>query len=309
MDFVESIYNGGGELEDYAKADRIIARVKPVLDFYASILVRYAPIMSEHWCISTDTSYVDLAQRLHQFGLFDAGSEIEPASTVEVLAWAAAENHKVTDILPYSINQGRADIAVACGVGTYNKSTQELALDYYRSELGKLGITKWLEAVKQDPDYCEQIDPILLWLPKLVSKPEQLAESASKVSMSGFDRIFRRFNPNKPLPADDYRYFVDWFTWVEGRAGKDIVLELASKLMGIKPDAVEYCQGVVRDSVLQPGTHWKQVLGIDEDYPDAKDIRVAYRKQASIHHPDKGGDTAMMQRINVAKTEALKVVT
>ncbi len=122
--------------------------------------------------------------------------------------------------------------------------------------------------------------------------------------------MFSRFNPNKPLPADDYRYFIDWFTWATNKAGEDVVLEIAGKIMRIRPDAIEYCQGVVKDSSFQPGTHWKEVLGLSDcDYPDKQDIRVAYRKQASIHHPDKGGSTAIMQRINVAKDEALKAVT
>jgi hypothetical protein len=43
----------------------------------------------------------------------------------------------------------------------------------------------------------------------------------------------------------------------------------------------------------------RQVLGV---LPDAtrEDIKKAYRAQAQIHHPDKGGDTAMMRTINEA---------
>lgn len=45
-------------------------------------------------------------------------------------------------------------------------------------------------------------------------------------------------------------------------------------------------------------THYS-TLGINEDAsPD--DIKQAYRKLASKHHPDKGGDTAMFQKIQAA---------
>jgi curved DNA-binding protein CbpA len=42
-----------------------------------------------------------------------------------------------------------------------------------------------------------------------------------------------------------------------------------------------------------------QLLGLP-DFASIDDVKKAYRKLALQHHPDKGGDTAKMQQINLA---------
>jgi hypothetical protein len=42
-----------------------------------------------------------------------------------------------------------------------------------------------------------------------------------------------------------------------------------------------------------------QTLGVDRN-STPEDIKRAYRKLANQHHPDKGGDTAMFQKIQTA---------
>jgi hypothetical protein len=48
---------------------------------------------------------------------------------------------------------------------------------------------------------------------------------------------------------------------------------------------------------------WWEVLGVRERSP-IEEISKAYRKMASLHHPDRGGDHAMMAAINQAWQQA-----
>lgn len=51
-----------------------------------------------------------------------------------------------------------------------------------------------------------------------------------------------------------------------------------------------------------------QVLGIAPG-SSAAQVRQAWRREARKHHPDVGGDTRSMSRLNAALTEALRLVT
>ncbi|MFO7857445.1 MAG: J domain-containing protein, partial [Ectothiorhodospiraceae bacterium] len=42
-----------------------------------------------------------------------------------------------------------------------------------------------------------------------------------------------------------------------------------------------------------------RVLGLDDD-ADGQTVRQQYRRLAQRHHPDKGGDTETLQKINEA---------
>lgn len=55
----------------------------------------------------------------------------------------------------------------------------------------------------------------------------------------------------------------------------------------------------------QPGTAWWTTLGVNPSDSVAV-IKTAYRKLASKHHPDKGGDVKTMQKINAAYDAAMK---
>lgn len=49
---------------------------------------------------------------------------------------------------------------------------------------------------------------------------------------------------------------------------------------------------------------WWEVLGVPR-HATRDEVRAAYRKLASIHHPDRGGDAAMMAAINAAHDSGL----
>ncbi len=49
---------------------------------------------------------------------------------------------------------------------------------------------------------------------------------------------------------------------------------------------------------------WWQVLGIAENATGGE-IDAAYRRLAALHHPDRGGDSAQMARINIARDQGL----
>lgn len=52
-----------------------------------------------------------------------------------------------------------------------------------------------------------------------------------------------------------------------------------------------------------PGSMWWEVLGV-EPSATAMIIEAAFKKLASQHHPDKGGTTEMMAKLNKARQEA-----
>ena len=49
---------------------------------------------------------------------------------------------------------------------------------------------------------------------------------------------------------------------------------------------------------------WWQVLGVAENATGGE-IDTAYRRLAALHHPDRGGDSAQMARINTARDQGL----
>lgn len=52
---------------------------------------------------------------------------------------------------------------------------------------------------------------------------------------------------------------------------------------------------------------WWQVLGVQMD-ATADQIRAAYRRLASEHHPDKGGSASLMAELNAARDAALEAI-
>lgn len=51
----------------------------------------------------------------------------------------------------------------------------------------------------------------------------------------------------------------------------------------------------------------KDILGYQE-LPESVELKKRYRSLASIHHPDKGGSNAMMQRLNESYENLKKTV-
>ena len=51
-------------------------------------------------------------------------------------------------------------------------------------------------------------------------------------------------------------------------------------------------------------TEYHKLLGISPN-ADKAEINQAYRKLAAKHHPDKGGDVTIMQKLNKARNDAL----
>jgi hypothetical protein len=53
------------------------------------------------------------------------------------------------------------------------------------------------------------------------------------------------------------------------------------------------------------GRDWWEVLSLPKD-ASRDDIRAAYRRLASVHHPDKGGSAEKMAELNAAQDKALQ---
>ncbi|MDE2105828.1 MAG: J domain-containing protein [Patescibacteria group bacterium] len=58
-------------------------------------------------------------------------------------------------------------------------------------------------------------------------------------------------------------------------------------------------------TALPAPEQWFQTLGVPAD-ATADEINAAWRRLASEHHPDRGGDSATMARINQARDQALE---
>jgi hypothetical protein len=52
------------------------------------------------------------------------------------------------------------------------------------------------------------------------------------------------------------------------------------------------------------GSHWSEALGVSRN-ASCEEIEAAHRALAKKHHPDAGGDSDMMAKINAAKATAL----
>lgn len=59
--------------------------------------------------------------------------------------------------------------------------------------------------------------------------------------------------------------------------------------------------------LLASGGRWWEVLGTS-DRPTRAELEHAYRALARLHHPDRGGNGAVMQRINTAYSEGLQAL-
>lgn len=53
-------------------------------------------------------------------------------------------------------------------------------------------------------------------------------------------------------------------------------------------------------------TGWRAVLGFPDGPCDVADVRSVWRKLATLHHPDNGGDASAMAAINAAAEQAIR---
>ncbi len=53
---------------------------------------------------------------------------------------------------------------------------------------------------------------------------------------------------------------------------------------------------------------WWQVLGLSSPYPTEDEIDKTYRRLASDNHPDRGGDTDFMARVNQARDAGYEAI-
>lgn len=61
----------------------------------------------------------------------------------------------------------------------------------------------------------------------------------------------------------------------------------------------------LRTPIPKKTVSWRKILGTKR-FPNANEIRMAWKEKAKMHHPDNGGNEDDMKRINAAKDEAMK---
>ncbi len=71
--------------------------------------------------------------------------------------------------------------------------------------------------------------------------------------------------------------------------------------------AEEHEHGAAKRSPFAPNADL-DILGIESWPCTIDDVRRAQRQAAGLHHPDRGGDSRVMQRINAAAEAVLKII-
>jgi hypothetical protein len=203
------------------------------------------------------------------------------------------------DSLPRSIEEfrreaiyaNRPDVIAAIGLNNayYQTDRYQQLLHERRASLGNLNpeFVAWAA----NPEYAAQIHPLM---PKMFNKDEfkLIQKCVNEIQFGGFTRAFGGgdLQDRKEREAGDQ--FREWFnTYFE----PDFISILV-EILGLNPE-----------QLLNLGRKEKDchaVLGVSPNASKAE-IDRAYRKLAAKHHPDKGGDTAFMQKINKARDEAV----
>jgi DnaJ-domain-containing protein 1 len=218
----------------------------------------------------------------------------EPATLDEMLNFLFG-----LDSLPRSLEEFRReamyycrpDVIAAIGLNNacYQTDRYQWLLQKRRESLGNLNSE--FVAWAANPAYAAQIHPLM---PKMFSREEfkLIQKCLDEIQFGGFTRAFGGgdLQDRKEREAGDR--FREWFNLFFEPDFIPIMVEI----LGVNPD-----------QLLNLGRKEKDchaVLGVS---PNASRVEIdrAYRKLAAKHHPDKGGDTAFMQKINKARDEAV----
>jgi hypothetical protein len=231
---------------------------------------------------------------LIKYALIFDDMNAQPASLDGVLAFLFD-----LDSLPRSIDEfrreaiyaNRPDVIAAIGLNNayYQTDRYQQLIYERRALLGNLNpkFVAWAE----NPAYAAQIHPLM---PKMFSREEfkTIQKCVDEIQFGGFTRAFGGgdLQDRKEREAGDQ--FREWFNLFFEPDFIPIMVEI----LGVNPD-----------QLLSLGRNEKDchaVLGVSPNASKAE-IDRAYRKLAAKHHPDKGGDTAYMQKINKARDEAV----
>lgn len=203
------------------------------------------------------------------------------------------------DSLPHSLEEfrreaiyyNRPDVIAAIGLNNacYQTDRYQHLLQKRRESLGNLKpeFIGWAA----NPEYAVKIHPLM---PKMFGSDEfkMIQQCVNEMQFGGFTRAFGHgdLQDRKEREAGDQ--FRRWFKTHDDPDSITILIEI----LGVNPD-----------QLLNLGLKEKDchaVLGVSPNASKAE-IDRAYRKLAATHHPDKGGDTAFMQKINKARAEAV----
>jgi hypothetical protein len=227
----------------------------------------------------------------------------QPATLDEVLNFLFG-----LDSLPRSLEEFRReaiyycrpDVIAAIGLNNacYQTDRYQWLLQKRRESLGNLNaeFVAWAD----NPAYAAQIHPLM---PKMFSREEfKIIETCvNEIRFGGFTRAFGGgdLQDRKEREAGDQ--FREWFNLF---FEPDFILIMV-EILGVDPD-----QLLNLGNHGNHGNHERKerdchaILGVSP-HASKREINQAYRKLAAKHHPDKGGDTAFMQKINKARDEAV----
>lgn len=237
--------------------------------------------------------------------------------------------YNVEEVIISAISEGRYDIVKALGILDKPPiNRKEYWHHTYHTQLGKPNVDYW--QWKNNPESREIASELTLLLDK-IPEPDSYAKLVLMQLADGKDPFLKVDKPNNPYPFtsfEDWRasgYFAQnselWEKREEYRLLFRIWHNIARSLIGQQKLLQVYrvvfnCSWSIIEAILRPTSNipkkpvtgkreWWHILNVSQ-YATYDEVKAAYKKLATIWHPDcnkSPSATQRMQEINAAMDE------
>ncbi|MEI6414769.1 MAG: hypothetical protein WCP34_11000 [Pseudomonadota bacterium] len=238
---------------------------------------------------------------LHAWGLIlDDFPDIHSATGSVVADWLLEQGNNPREYhIPHALEQGRVDIAKALGLGLYHGTPRDVAIVWYRRQLPTGKVEEWA-AHPGASEFCYAIHTLIPEVTKLPKVAGGIGEFLKKISWN-VTPAFRIQGQHTEPDSTLLRAWRGWYLQAVEAAGEVTLLRILEELFGHHRQVVEHWLEAASALALD----WREVLELPTGKPvTLAKARIAYKRLASRHHPDKGGDTDRMKQINRAWEQA-----